>query len=109
MVLDRSILTNRSAERDRNGVCPHLLDLLRSFIVMRGYMEKSILKPSDMSLRRAGQLNRISNHCIEHGLNIRGRTRNGSENLTSRRLLLQRLGEIAVAFLKLFKQPHVFN
>ena len=35
----------------RNRVCPKVLDLFRSFVVMRHYMQKSILKPPNMSLR----------------------------------------------------------
>src|SRR4029434_7874553 len=46
---------------------------------------------------------------IQDRLNIRRRAGDDAENLARRGLLLQRLCEIAVAFLQLFEQPHVFD
>ena len=46
---------------------------------------------------------------IQYWLNVRRRAGDNTRNFAGRSLLLQRLGEIAVAFLQLFEQPHVFD
>src|SRR5262249_18770964 len=51
----------------------------------------------------------VLKHSLEHRLQIAGRTRDNAKHLGRRRLLLQRLGELARARLHLVEQPHVLD
>src|SRR6185436_6135114 len=46
---------------------------------------------------------------IQYRLNLRRRVGDGPQDLARRGLVLQRLGEVAVAFLQFFEQAHVLN
>ena len=46
---------------------------------------------------------------IENRLKIKRRTADDFQNFAGRRLLVQRFGEIAVAFLQFLEQPHVLD
>src|SRR5687768_16146112 len=53
-----------------------------------------------LSIARVTQPCGVLSDYLQHGLDIRRRAGDYSENLTRRRLLLKRFGEIAVAFLQ---------
>src|SRR4030095_1681843 len=46
---------------------------------------------------------------VEHRLHIRRRATDNTEHLGSRRLMLQRLAQLRVAFLKFFEQSNIFD
>ena len=46
---------------------------------------------------------------VEHRLDVRRRTADHAQDLARRRLLLQGLGEVAIAGFQLLEQPHVFD
>src|SRR5262245_22053643 len=51
----------------------------------------------------------IFDNYVEHRLKLRGRACDYTQNLAGGRLLLQRLGEISVAFLQFLEQTDVLN
>ena len=61
---------------------------------------------SVLSLTKPG---RVFDERVENGLKIKGRAADDFQNFAGRRLLVQRLGKIAVAFLQFFEQPHVLD
>ena len=52
---------------------------------------------------------RVLQHGLEHRLQLAGRAADDLQHLRGRRLLLQRLGELARARLHLFKQPRILD
>src|SRR5262249_23700200 len=57
----------------------------------------------------AAQAHRTPGDSIEHGLEVSGRAADDTQDLARRRLLLQRLGQLAVADLQLREEPDVLN
>ena len=73
-------------------------------------------RPTDLTvsatnhrITRVAQPGRALGDRIKHRLNIRRRAGDDAEDFACRRLLLQRLCQIAVAFLQFFEQPHVLD
>src|SRR5262249_30483728 len=52
---------------------------------------------------------RIRQHGLKYGFKLTGRARYDLQHLRRRRLLLERLGELARALLLCLKQPHVLD
>src|SRR6266481_7341213 len=57
----------------------------------------------------SAKLYRVRQYSFKHWLKFAGRARDGPQNLAGRRLLLQRLGQIARARLHLLEEPHVLD
>ena len=58
---------------------------------------------------RASQRRARSRDGVEHRLDVGGRARDHAQDLAGRGLLLEGLGEVAVARLELLEQPHVLD
>ena len=68
----------------------------------------SLPQPQVAELRLA-EAHGVRQHGLEHRLEFAGRARDDLQHLGGRRLLLQRLGQLARARLHLVEQPHVLD
>src|SRR5262249_44193298 len=67
------------------------------------------VKPVHSGESCLAQSSRAPNDSLKDRLQISWGAGNHTENFPCRRLLLQRLSQIAVAFLQFLEQPHVFD
>src|SRR5262245_48154474 len=93
--------------RDRPG--PKTGNILVALVAMSRQSQKLTVDQTDVALLCTDETHRIGNYRIEHRLKLSGRACDDTEHLTCCCLLLQGLGEIAVADLKFLKQTNVFN
>src|SRR5688500_8629294 len=96
--------TTGQALRAWSGRCRlKLFYLFGGFIVVGDDSEDLAVVLTDVTLFGACERYRVFDHCIKHRLKLGRRACNDTQNLTCRRLLLQRLGKIAVAVLQFLK------
>ena len=77
---------------------------------MIGHQAQSVtVHTEDRGIERLTQARGARGHGIEDGLHIRRRAADDAQDLARRRLLLQGLGEVAVAHLQLLEQPHILD
>src|SRR5688572_259358 len=74
----------------------------RDSTVTRDFPHDVALDAIDLSILRVAKARRVFRNCIQHRLDIRGRAGNHAQDLTRRRLLLQRLSKFS-------EQPHVLD
>src|SRR5262249_16670107 len=67
------------------------------------------LESRDGYVIRQTEARRALGHAVEHGLELRGRARDDTEDLARRRLLVERLGKIAIPRLQLLEQAYVLD
>src|SRR5262245_22549860 len=72
-------------------------------------IEPLTIESVDRSHLRPTESDGILGQCFEDGLKVKRRATNHLEHFACRRLLLQSFGEVSVAFLQFFEQPHIFD
>src|SRR6266436_1176895 len=88
---------------------PQLLKLTGRIIVYAGDIDQVAVVAPDYPEDRTAQDAGVADDRVEHGLDIGRRARDHAKDLARRRLLLQRLREVAVARLQLREQPRVLD
>src|SRR5215468_3668759 len=81
----------------------------RNWAVVGGQLQALLVDPKEIRVVSPAEAGGAGHHRVQHGLQIRGRGADDPEDLGRGRLLLQRLGEVAVALLQLSEEPHVFD
>ena len=81
----------------------------RPWIVLRREMKELAVVACHYGVLAAAQPARASNDSVEDRLDVRGRGRYYAQNLTRRRLLVQRLGQVARALAQLVEQARVLD
>src|SRR5499425_2930507 len=71
--------------------------------------QTSLLWLEEDSIVRSAETRGAGDHCVEHGLEVRRRGTNDSQDLGGGGLLLQRLREIPVALFQLLEKAHVLD
>src|SRR5260370_26164033 len=76
---------------------------------MSGNPEPIALETEDGDVARLAQACRALRHRVEHGSDVRRRVRDDFEYLAGRRLLGERLGQVAVLGFEFLEQPDVLD
>src|SRR5437899_2373639 len=87
----------------------HLCEGLTSVVVPGDKMEQlavELIEPAEESI---AQLHGASDDRVEDWLHIGLRLADDAQNLSGCRLLLKRLGQVAIACLQLLEEPHVLD
>ena len=74
----------------------------RWIVMMSDHVDKFAVESVDRTEESTTQLHRMLRDRIKHGLQISWSATNNPKNVTHRRLLLQRLGELTFTILQLF-------
>src|SRR5262249_7372253 len=108
-LLERDATTCRPAVR-RNRILPQKFDTRRLDVLAGSWMIAAVvLEPHDIGLLGVAEPLRGLGDGVEHGLDIRGRTRDDVENFADGGLIFQRFSDLARARLHLIEQPHVLD
>src|SRR5262249_12789163 len=93
----------------REDALPEQLEVLGRDAVLCIVADQLSIQTMDSAHRRVTEPCGASRDRVEDGLNVRGRSRDDSEDLARRGLLLQRLGQLAVARLQLGEEADVLD
>ncbi len=88
---------------------PHAFQLVRRDVVMTDEVHEVALVTPDSAVERAAEPYRVADDGVEHRLRVGRRARDDPQDLAGRRLLLERLGQRAVARLQLGEQADVLE
>jgi len=71
--------------------------------------ELVICPPPNVGVGRLAEAGGTLCDGVEHGLDVRRRTRDYTQNFACRRLLLERGPQLVIPRFQLFEQPHIFD
>jgi hypothetical protein len=100
---------DHGAPAGADHVPPPVLGVLGAGPVLRDEAEHRAVEPGDQRPLGPGQAGGVLDESLEHGLEVEGRAADRLEHFAGRRLLLQALGEVAVANLALLQQAGIVD
>src|SRR5690242_4818072 len=77
--------------------------------MVRDHVNQRAVKPIDRAEETAAQTGRTLGDRVEDRLKIRRRARNDAKDLRRRRLLFERFGQLTIALIEFFEEPHVLD
>ena len=107
--VDERSASGAPAGRNRRKIALSGLDFLRRQVVEGGHRHDLAIKSGRDTERGIAKRDTVPHDRVEHGLNIRRRARDDTEDLARRRLLLQSLGEVGVLLLQLGEQARILD